>query len=180
MLVEGARCFFPGAGDLGRQTEACCPRAADGFPDHGAGAAARGRLPHESRVAWRPPGFWPHVVWGLRACGQQFPHGGPGLLPTDNSGTCPTSPRASRGTDGSVTRAGLSSQLSPPPGPAARPCFCIHTFPSHFLSSRRLRPGQAWETTAVLPTGGRRRTGPGAVPGGPVTSCLVPAPPFPS
>ena len=78
VLVEGTRCFFPEPGDLGRQTEAYCPRAADRFPDGGTGAAARGRLPHESRIAWPPPGFWPHVVWGLCARGQQFLHGGAG------------------------------------------------------------------------------------------------------
>ena len=126
VLVEGTRCFFPEPVDLGRQMEAYCPRAADRFPDGGTGAAARGRLPHESRVAWPPPGFWPHVVWGLCARGQQFLHGGPGLLPTDSSGTCLTSPRTSQGTGGSATRAGLSSQLSPALGPAARPFLHLH------------------------------------------------------
>ena len=80
-----------------------------------------------------------------------------------------------------VRRLGLVCHLSCHRLRAQQPGhFCICTFPSRFLPSRRLRPGQAWETTAVLSTRGRRRTGPGAVPAGPVASCLAPAPPFPS
>ena len=151
-----------------------------GFRACGAEAVARGRLPHESRVAWRPPIFWSHVVWGLCACGQQFAHRGAGSASyKDNSGMCPTSPHTSQGTGGLVTRAGLSSQRAPAPGTAAQPCFCVCTFPGHYLSGCHLRPRQAWETTALLQTRGRRRTGPGAVPGRPIASCSASVPPFP-
>ena len=72
--------------------------------------------------------------------GSSFRTGGPGLLPTDNSGTCQTSPRTSQGTGGSATRAGLSSQLSPAPGPAARPFLHLHV-PQSFPAQP---PSEAW------------------------------------
>lgn len=148
-----------------------------GFQDRRAEAVARGRLPHESRAAWRPPIVWSHGVSVLVA--SSLYTGASSASYKDNSGTCLTSARASQGPGGSEAQAGVSSQWSPAPGPAARPCFCICTIPGHYLSSRRLRPGQAWETTARLQTSSRQRTGPGAVPGRPIASCSASVPPLP-
>ena len=180
MLVEGTRRFIPEAGDLGRQMEACCPRAGDRFP----GLRCRGCGPRAppTRVSGCLASAHLLVSRGLGSLclwSAVCTRGAGSASYKDNSGTCPTSPHTSQGTGGSVTRAALSSQWAPALGAAAQLCFCVCTFPGLYLSGCRLRPGQAWETTALLQTRGRWRTGPGAVPGSSIASCSASVPPFP-